>query len=272
MPNEGPTPGVVVLLYHDVLPPGSGLTADPQSIPFDVLTEHLRALRGAGFEGVPLAEAFPQLIAPTGGGKKFAVTFDDGYGSLAEYLPQLKGLILPTVFLLTGYAGLTNLAWNTRSPVIHRHLSVAQARDLAKQGVDLQLHGSDHHNLVKFDRVELCRRFELGILQFLEQFQRRARFLSYPYGYCSEVVREVAAHYFDGAFSVTHGAWSGEEARYAINRLSVPAYLSGEDLLAVVAAPPSDRWYECERRAPWRRGTGRASRRPAQQPSGDSHD
>lgn len=252
---ENTSSDVIVLLYHNILPPRSPLNADQQSIPFDRLQEHLRALRSAGFECVPLEDAFRDLVEPSAAitSPKFAVTFDDGYESLREYLPQLEPDIRPTVFFLTEYAGKSNLVWNTRSPIIQRHMSFDEARQLAELRVNFELHGVDHHNLLKFNREELCSRFERGIAQFHEHFGKQPVFLSYPYGYCDSTVKEVAARYFRGAFSVTHGAWRGEEARYAANRLSVPSYLSGEDLVAVVCAEPKRRWLECEMRAPWRR-------------------
>lgn len=246
---------VVILLYHNILPPRSPLTADQQSIPFDCLQEHLCALRTAGFECLSLEHAFSELVEPSAAiaSPKFAVTFDDGYESLREYLPQLDRDIQPTVFVLTEYAGKSNLVWNTRSPIIHRHMSFDEARQLADMGINFELHGVDHHNLLKFDRDELCRRFERGIAQFREHFAKQPVFLSYPYGYCDDTVKEAAARYFRGAFSVTHGGWRGGDARYAANRLSVPSYLSAEDLVAVVCAEPKKRWLECEMRAPWRR-------------------
>lgn len=246
--------GVIILLYHNILPAGSALTADQQSIPFDLLQEHLKAMQRAGFEPLSLENAFEQLVSQTSEQHppKFAVTFDDAYESLVEHLPLLDSTIRPAVFFLMDYAGKSNLTWNTRSPVVHRHMTLAQARELVKVGIDFELHGTDHHNLVKFDRDELRRRFQRGAAQFQEQFDRAPRFLSYPYGCCNEDVRAVAAEFFQGAFSVTHGAWWGEKARYAVNRFSVPSFLSGDDLVEVVCADPAQRWYECERRAPWR--------------------
>ena len=49
MANAGSIPPVTILLYHDILPPGSAPTADQGGIPFDVLAGHFEALRGAGF-------------------------------------------------------------------------------------------------------------------------------------------------------------------------------------------------------------------------------
>jgi peptidoglycan/xylan/chitin deacetylase (PgdA/CDA1 family) len=214
----------------------------------------VETLLSAGFASLDLATAFARITARTEQGAEpaFAVTFDDGYAGLYAHLPALAALVRPTVFLLTDHVGQSNRTWNTRSPEIRQHLTLEQIGTLSQAGIDFEFHGTDHHNLLKFDADELAARFARGREWFQRHLGRSPLFIAYPYGYCSQMVSEVAAHFFAGGFSVTHGAWWGPEARYAINRISVPSYLSGDDLLAVVRASPGDRWYERERRAPWR--------------------
>jgi hypothetical protein len=55
--------------------------------------------------------------------------------------------------------------------------------------------------------------------------------------------------------SVNRGAWSGPKARHALNRISVPAYLSGRELVSIMCHAPNQRWAEIERRAPWRKAS-----------------
>lgn len=246
-------PTTTILLYHSIQPAGT-CPVSQSSIPLDRLEEHLTALLEQGFQCVSLGAAFEELTSesPSQPPPKFAVTFDDGYESLHEYLPGLLPRIHPAVFLLTGCLGQSDMTWNTRSPMTQRHLSLAQVQDLARWGVDLEFHGTDHHNLLKFDFPQLCERFARGVGWFQEHLARKPRFIAYPYGCCGTLVQEVAAEYFLGGFSVTHGAWQGAHARYAINRISVPSYLSGDGVLATICAEPDRRWYERERRAPWR--------------------
>ncbi|MFO0875973.1 MAG: polysaccharide deacetylase family protein [Gemmataceae bacterium] len=259
-------PPVTILLYHDVLPAGAPCSADPGHIPADRLRTQMEALLNAGFTCLDLATAFARITS-----KKqlqtepaFAVTFDDGYAGLHAHLPALASFLRPTVFLLTDHVGQSNMTWNTRSPEVRQHLTLEQIHALDQAGIDFEFHGTDHHNLLKFDTDELGTRFERGCEWFRRYLGRSPSFIAYPYGYCSSTVSQVASRFFAGGFSVTHGDWWGPETRYAINRISVPSYLSGEDLLAVVRAAPSQRWYERERRAPWR------GQRPQQVSTGSS--
>jgi peptidoglycan/xylan/chitin deacetylase (PgdA/CDA1 family) len=251
-------PGVTVLAYHNILAAGASLSEDLHCIPLDRLVEQLDALERLGFANVSLRRAFELLVTdnPPTDLRLYAVTFDDGYANLAEHLPGLSERISPTLFLLTEYTGQSNLTWNTRTPLEQKHLSMQQIVNLTGCDVDMQFHGTDHHNLLKFDEQELHRRFQEGQTWFQQHLGIRPDFIAYPYGYCNRLVCKVAADYFSGGLTVTHGAWCGAEARFALNRLSVPAYLDGEGLVSVLLSAPEERWYETERRAPWRKKAG----------------
>jgi len=251
-------PPVTVLLYHNILAAGSLPHPDPGCIPVDTLEEHVNSLFAAGFDCVPLAEAFAVAVDPpplTGGTRpKFCVTFDDGLAGLNRYLPRFAQALRPTVFLITGFVGKSN-SWNVRAPYIERHLSLEEIRQLAAGGVAMENHGPDHQNLIKFDRRQLRDRARRSISWFQEKLDRSPSYFAYPYGACSPLVSEVAADFFLGAVSVNHGFWSGSKARYALNRISVPAYLGGEELVSIVCHTPERRWAEIERRAPWRKAS-----------------
>jgi peptidoglycan/xylan/chitin deacetylase (PgdA/CDA1 family) len=250
-----PCPTGIILTYHNILPPGCDPETDAWSIPLDRLNEHLTALLENGFTGLTLEEVAAHLTSEHGTSGKpcFAVTFDDGYASLHRYLPELWPRIKPTVFLLTDCVGKDN-GWNTRADRVLEHLSMEMVRDLQSAGIDMQLHGCDHHKLTKFTEAELSDRFERGIDWFIGHLGGAPRHLSYPYGTCNRLIKEVASRYFQAAFATNHGAWHGADARFALNRISVPGHLDGEGLLAVVRAQPQLRWWESEKRAPGRMG------------------
>jgi peptidoglycan/xylan/chitin deacetylase (PgdA/CDA1 family) len=247
-------PTVTVLTYHDILPEGLAPEGQRDSIPIDRLRQQIDTLLGAGMRCVSLADAIDALAAVeiARGPERFALTFDDGYSRLHEFLPAILKYVTATLFLLPTHTGRDN-SWNTRAQSRLVHMDVDQLQALADCGASLQFHGLDHHNMLKFANAELRLRWERGISWFRDNLRCRPVHLSYPYGYCDDRLQRLAAEYFQGAVSVTHGSWSGQQCRYALNRLNVPSYFTGRDLLEVIRTPPSHRWLESERRAPWRR-------------------
>ncbi len=247
-------PKTTVLAYHNIQHRGALPTHDKGCIPLERLEEHIHVLNNEGYVNISLREAFDRLIQNNDTSPQFsyAITFDDGYERLFTFLPELLDRIQPTIFNLTEYTGKSNLMWNTRTPVIQHHLTLSQVIDLKKQGADIGFHGTDHHNLLKFDDQELHSRFQKGIAWFLEHLQTKPKYISYPYGFCDGRVMKIASHYFGGGVTVTHGAWSGPAAKYALNRISVPFYLTGKNLVDVISTEPAQRWMKIEQYAPWR--------------------
>jgi peptidoglycan/xylan/chitin deacetylase (PgdA/CDA1 family) len=248
------------LLYHDVLPAGSPQPPDKGNIAVDRLCEHVQALRARGFQFIDLATAFTLLErdAPPREPPKCVLTFDDAMQGLYDCWPELAPMLDATVsvFVITASVGQPNL-WNARTPVIAQHMSLPNLLELGERGVDLELHGTDHHNMVKFAEAELEARFARGISWFEGELGRAPRYLAYPYGAFNSTVESTVKRYFDGALSVNHGHWWGPPARWGLNRISVPFYLSGSDLVEIVCSPPAERWFETEKRAPWWQETKR---------------
>jgi peptidoglycan/xylan/chitin deacetylase (PgdA/CDA1 family) len=251
-----PESPVIVLLYHDIVS-DSEWDAVKGDIGISTLLDHFRCLKRAGFEFVSLQTAFALAAGDLNDGvSKCTITFDDALEGVHTYrrdfLPEIGHLA--TVFVLTSYVGSPNL-WNTRSPVISRHMTLPMLIELQSLGCDLQLHGVDHHHLGKFSVNQLRDRFSHGIAWFEENLARKPRYLSYPYGAFDAVIAGVVDEFFEGAVSVNHGTWSGKQSHLGLNRISVPGYLSGEGLLEAIRCPSSSRWMEMEKRAPWRRGS-----------------
>lgn len=246
-------PPISVLTYHNIVAPGCESPNDLHSIAIDRLNEHVAALDRAGFVQVSLAAAFEVLVRSRDHAPGYVLTFDDGYVSLLRYAADLSSEIRPTLFILTGYTGRSTLSWNPRSSVILEHLDLDGLCRLAADGFDLQMHGLDHHNLLKFDAPQLEARFREANAWFRAHLGQDPEYLAYPYGYCDERVQGVVSQFYRGALSMSHGAWVGEGARYALNRVGIPYYLTGEDVVAVLKSPPESRWYEIEGRAPWRK-------------------
>jgi peptidoglycan/xylan/chitin deacetylase (PgdA/CDA1 family) len=253
--TETPPPPVSVLAYHNIVDAGQESPNDIHSIPINRLNEQVAALDDAGFVQMPLVDAFHRLIHSRDRQPGYVLTFDDGYVSLLKYMDRMSVRAAPSAFILTDYSGRSTASWNTRSSVARDHLDVGEIRALLTRGFDIQLHGVDHHNLLKFDVEQLRSRFRQARDWFNEHLGKAPEFLAYPYGYCDHRIKRVAAEFFHGALSMTHGEWAGPEARYALNRVGVPYFLTGDDLVSVLQTPPDQRWYEIERRAPWRRSS-----------------
>ena len=246
-------PAISVLNYHNIVKNGMENQNDIHSISIERFNEHISALTESGYSQVSLPSAFDILTGGLDHAPGFVITFDDGYASLSEYADEINPPLKPTVFVLTEYAGQSTLSWNLRSSVILTHLTLDEIKKLDDSGFDIQIHGCDHHNLLKFGDGQLRFRFKAANGWFFNNLGKMPEYLSYPYGYCNERIKEIASEFYRGAVSVSHGAWSGKTAQYALNRVSIPYYLTGKDLVEVLSYPPQNRWIEIEKRAPWRK-------------------
>jgi peptidoglycan/xylan/chitin deacetylase (PgdA/CDA1 family) len=246
-------PPVSVLTYHNIVLPGQESPNDIHSISIDRLNEHIAALTEAGFIQIPLAAAFDVLVHSQDHELGYVLTFDDGYVSLWQHRQNISSEVKPTVFILTKYTGESTISWNTRSSVILDHLDLDGIRELSDYGFDIQVHGTDHHNLLKFNDDQLRARFWEANDWFHNHLGKTPQYLAYPYGYCDSRIKAVVSEFFQGALSMTHGAWVGPEAQYALNRIGIPYYLTGSDVVTILQTPPESRWYEIESRAPWRK-------------------
>jgi peptidoglycan/xylan/chitin deacetylase (PgdA/CDA1 family) len=252
-------PPITVLLYHELI--SSGSTSEKDLMPANRFLEHVKTLEAAGFQCVPLHEAMDIACRATDAGEhappKIAFTFDDGYEGLHRILPAYAGRLCATLFILPDYLGKSNEAWNTRATSTLQHMTLSQIRELADQGFAIEPHGMDHHNLLKFREADLRTRFQTLADWFQQNLFKTPCWLAYPYGACSPLIKKTAEEFFQGAVSVNHGEWFGPASRFALNRISVPSYLTGDDLLDVINTPSSRRWMALEQKAPWRGKTGR---------------
>lgn len=246
-------PPICVLNYHNIVELGQESPNDLHSISSERLNEHIRILNDAGYVQVSLSSAFDILLNNRDSDPGFVVTFDDGYTSILRYMNNIDSEICPTVFILTEYTGKSNISWNTRSSRVLDHLDLNDIKELRDYGFDIQMHGKDHHNLLKFNKKQLRERFQEANNWFYENLGKAPDYLAYPYGYCDEQVKKIASEFYIGALSITHGAWGGKDVQFALNRVSVPYYLKGQELVSILRMPPKQRWSEIEARAPYRK-------------------
>ena len=246
-------PPISVLTYHNIVDNGQENPNDIHSISIERLNEHLQALAAAGYVQVSLPDAFDILVHSKKYELGYALTFDDGYQSLWKFRKEIASPLQPTLFIVTEYTGSSTLSWNTRSSTVLDHLKLNEIRRLMECGFDIQMHGLDHHNLLKFSDRQLQNRFRSANDWFHEKIGKPVEYLAYPYGYCDQRIQKIASEFYKGAVSVSHGVWAGKLAQYVLNRVSIPYYLTGSELIEVLRKPPEDRWLEMEKKAPWRK-------------------
>jgi peptidoglycan/xylan/chitin deacetylase (PgdA/CDA1 family) len=76
--------------------------------------------------------------------------------------------------------------------VVLEHLDPGGLRELQQGGSDIQAHGTDHHNLLKFTDDQLRTRFREIHEWFRAHLVKRPDYLAYPYGFCDQRVRTGA--------------------------------------------------------------------------------
>lgn len=186
---------MLIVTYHAVAERSS-----PVSVTSRTLEIELRALRDAGFRFVSLdqcadwlegGEALPERTA--------AVTFDDGYASVAtEAVPILERLAVPaTVYIISGRIGADN-AWPDQWRSVPRLplADVDQIRAMAARGLTIGAHSWSHPLLPGLDEEQLQQEVVGAAARLESLLDRPVRHFAYPYG-CRgpREIRAVAGRY-----------------------------------------------------------------------------
>ncbi len=186
---------LLVLCYHAVSPSWpADLSITPQR-----LGEQLAYLSQKGYRGVTFSEAVAAGEAP---GRLVAITFDDGYRSVAELArPILEGFGMPgTLFLATDYIGAeAPMSW----PGIEQWLggeherelipiSWAEAEGLREAGWEIGSHTRSHPKLTQVSAEQLQAELE-GSRGKCERELGDCAALAYPYGDHNRAVIDAAA-------------------------------------------------------------------------------
>lgn len=195
---------VLVLCYHSVSDDWPSSLAVTRS----QLDRQIAELVDRGYRGVTFTDAVTQ---PPHGDKRLAVTFDDGYASLArEALPVLEAHGVPaTVFVPTGFPDREpELAWpgiDNWTRTQHRRelapLGWEELRGLARQGWEIGSHTRTHPHLTRLTDDALAEELRESRLDLERHLRQPCRSLAYPYGDVDERVIAAArdAGYLAGA-------------------------------------------------------------------------
>jgi len=179
-------------------------------------------LRSAGFTTITAGELPARLAGDIGKlpDRPVVLTFDDGYGDFhSRAMPLLKhhGLTA-TLFVTTGWVQDAGM----RLAAPGRMLNWIQVTEVAGAGVEIGAHSRRHPQLDqlprKLVREELC-----SSKQWLEdKLGFPVPGLSYPFGYSSARVREVAREVGYGyAYAVSNMTASPASDLFALPRLTV---------------------------------------------------
>ncbi|HKC39708.1 MAG TPA: polysaccharide deacetylase family protein [Gemmatimonadales bacterium] len=180
-----------VLCYHRIGgPPELGVTRVSQA----VFTRQMESLARAGWRTLQLSEfaaARPTSHAP----RRFLLTFDDGYESLAEHAyPVLERLgFTASTFVITDFVGREN-RWDMRYTWRRlRHLDWVQIEQWQARGFEFASHGARHRRLTWVDDVtatdELGRAREVLIRRLGAE---AGRAIAYPFGAVDNRVQRLA--------------------------------------------------------------------------------
>jgi peptidoglycan/xylan/chitin deacetylase (PgdA/CDA1 family) len=236
---------VLVLCYHTVSEDWPAAMA----VRPGQLEAELRTLLERGYEGTTFTEA----VRGARNGRKLAVTFDDGYRSVAERAyPILSRLGLPgTVFVTSGFLDHEGpMTWAGVDRWIggshERELEPLRRQDLEVlmgAGWEVGSHSRWHHRLPGLGDGELEEELEASRAQLAEALGAPCRAIAYPYGDVDARVAEAAATagYEAGAALAAHelrvdalrwprvGVYRDESARYfglKVSRLARRARLA----------------------------------------------
>jgi peptidoglycan/xylan/chitin deacetylase (PgdA/CDA1 family) len=182
----------LVLVYHAV----SDSWNDPLSVRVADFERQMRKLASRGYRG----GTWRDLLDDPGNGKLVHITFDDAFRSVANALPVLRELGLPsTIFACARYAdnggrlSIPQLAGRSDDDEIAT-MDWAALREIVDDGlVEIGSHGSAHVDLVRLSDAEL--RAELGEskTRIEDNLGRPCPTLAYPFGSQDARVRRAAA-------------------------------------------------------------------------------
>jgi peptidoglycan/xylan/chitin deacetylase (PgdA/CDA1 family) len=170
----------LILTYHAIEPGPAPLCVHP-----DLFRAHVAAVLSSGARVVGVSELVAELASPTGVERLVALTFDDGFASVARNaVPVLASYgMTATVFCVPGHVGGRN-DWDSGRAGGYDSLLVSaeELQALAAAGVEIGSHGFTHLPISSAHGAALEREIE-GSREMLERLTGiKVRSYAYPYG------------------------------------------------------------------------------------------
>ena len=217
---------VPVLMYHQV-ELGGALTNPPYVIALERFTQHMRALRGAGYRfcSLPDFRAWLDEDSPLPA-NAVLLTFDDGYAGVFRHaFPLLAREAIPfAVFVVTSAVGGDD-RWLAPTGPESRHYAVMARSDLvqlARAGVAIGSHSRRHPDLCMLRPEELHDEIRGSRGELEDMLGLEVSSFAYPYGRLNDSVRDrVAEAGYACAFTTRCGFNSRTQDRLRIRRIDV---------------------------------------------------
>lgn len=219
----------LILTYHAIEPGPAPLCVHP-----DLFRAHVAAVLSSGARVVGVSELVAELASPTGAERLVALTFDDGFASVARNAAPVLAShgLTATVFCVPGHLGGRN-DWASDptggydSPLV----TAEELQALAAAGVEIGSHGFAHLPASEPRGVVLEREIE-GSREVLERLTgTKVRSYAYPYGALPHSEARSLVERTYGAACTTRVAFVGQRPDvYALPRVDAH-YLRRPDLL-----------------------------------------
>ena len=228
-------PGIVVLLFHRLLPEAEWEKLQGSERNFCCSVErfeaHITALQRAGYRFISTSSLSQRIQRPLDTRERLAViTFDDGSESVYQYaLPIVSKLNIPATVFITPDPN----AW------VHEHqplMTRDQLNALRNAGFEFGGHGMSHNGLVGMSDTQLS--YELGTgKETLEHLgQAPVRDLALPLGfYDSRVLQSARLHGYRMVFTANPGRADQHTNPYAVPRIAVEGQLHPDAFPALLS-------------------------------------
>lgn len=237
--TEPTEPGIIVLMYHHLLPKAEvGRYRGNSIVTYtEDFTDQLDWLQQNGFQTVTLTQVENFLYHETAiPERSVLITFDDGYLSNAAYAyPLLKERNMSAVvFSVTGKQSETAQAMDTKYIQMMDEETIRSTADIfeyASHTHDLhKLNGTGHSALTDDSRTRIASDLESS-LAFLETVPGASlNAFSYPYGLYTETVQRVLRdHGVLLAFRASGGVLTRQSDPYALPRYPVDTSVSAAE-------------------------------------------
>lgn len=177
-----------ILTYHSIDDSGSVISTPPS-----LFRRQIEFLAGSGIPVVPLDQAAHRSGA-------VAITFDDGFGNLAEQaIPLLEQYRLAaTIFVVSRFCGQLN-NWPSQPAGRVPLLPLLGWHELRAMpaGVEVGSHTATHPYMSRLPAGECELELRTSRDEIEQWIGRPVRWLAYPYGASSPEVRRLAGRFFD---------------------------------------------------------------------------